>query len=533
MKRISYATIALALWLLAGMLAPAAETVAVKTDPWTEAAAIRARINPPVFPDRDIDVLDHGAKGDGATDCHEAIADAIAACHEAGGGRVLVPAGDYLVKGPVHLLSGVNLHLLKGATIRFGTDPADYLPVVFTRWEGTECMNYSPFVYAFRQENIGLTGEGTLDGQGHNDTWWSWCGSARFGWKEGMPRQNESRTRLQAWGEEGLPPEERVLGAGAFMRPNMIQPYLCTNILIEGVTIRNSAMWHVHPVRSVNVTVRDVTVQGHGPNNDGCNPESCRDVLIEDCAFDTGDDCIAIKSGRNADGRRLNVPSENIVVRGCRMKDGHGGVVMGSEMSGSVRNVFVESCTMDSPNLDRALRIKSNSFRGGTVENVHMRNVQVGEVREAVLKINLYYEKGDGGEFTPAVRNVSMQDVTCKRSRHGLLLTGMDRAPIRDITVERCIVEDVDEALAVVGVDGLVLRDVRIEDKTYNLEADVRLPAAVKETLAGEVTEPYVMRSVSVSGGLPPASYEFRVDDTQGLRRIRIASDGKVVEVRK
>jgi polygalacturonase len=522
----------LACGIAAAVWAGAGGTV-VAADPWAEAAAIRARIHPPVFPDHDVQVVDHGAKGDGITDCRPAFARAIAACHEAGGGRVVVPAGDYLVNGPIHLLSGVNLHLARGATVRFGTDPADYLPPVFTRWEGTECMNYSPFVYAFGQENIGLTGEGTLDGQGHNDTWWSWCGSSRFGWKEGMPRQNESRLRLMAWGEAGVPPEQRVLGDGAYMRPNMIQPYLCTNVLIAGVTIRNSAMWHVHPVRSQNVTVRGVTVVGHGPNNDGCNPESCKDVLIEDCAFDTGDDCIAIKSGRNADGRRVNVPSENIVVRGCRMKDGHGGVVMGSEMSGSVRNVFVESCTMDSPNLDRALRIKSNSFRGGTVENVHMRNVQIGEVREAVLKVNFYYENGDGGAFTPTVRQISMQDVTCERSGYGILLTGLDRAPIQDVSLERCVFEDVDEPLAVVGVNNLLLRDVRIAGKRYDLKTDVRLPQAVKAALAGEVTEPCIVRRLTVAGGLPPTRYEFRVDDADGGRRIRISSEGQVVEVKR
>ena len=143
-----------------------------------------------------------------------------------------------------------------------------------------------------------------------------------------------------------------------------------------------------------NVTVRGVTVVSHGPNNDGCNPESCKDVLIEDCVFDTGDDCVAIKSGRNDDGRRVATPSENIVVRNCVMKDGHGGVVMGSEISGGVRNVFVEDCNMDSPNLDRALRFKSNARRGGVIENVFMRNVEVGRVAEAVLTIDFLYETG-------------------------------------------------------------------------------------------------------------------------------------------
>ena len=174
-------------------------------------------------------------------------------------------------------------------------------------------------------------------------------------------------------------------------------------MLIEGVTIVNSPMWEIHPVLCQNVTVRDVSIGSHGPNNDGCDPESCRDVLIEGCMFDTGDDCIAIKSGRNDDGRRVNVPSENVIIRNCTMKDGHGGVVIGSEISGGVRNVFAEHCRMDSPHLDRALRLKNNAVRGGVVEDIYMRDVTVGQVAEAVLTIDFFYEEGDSGSV-PADR---------------------------------------------------------------------------------------------------------------------------------
>src|SRR3954466_13565641 len=153
-------------------------------------------------------------------------------------------------------------------------------------------------------------------------------------------------------------------------------------------------MWEIHPALSTNITVRGVKISSHGPNNDGCDPESCTDVLIENCEFDTGDDCIAIKSGRNADGRRVNVPSENLIVRGCRMKDGHGGVTIGSEISGGVRNVFIERCTMDSPQLERALRFKNNAMRGGVLEHVYMRDCTVGEVKEGVLSVDLNYEEG-------------------------------------------------------------------------------------------------------------------------------------------
>src|ERR1043165_6238828 len=200
-------------------------------------------------------------------------------------------------------------------------------------------------------------------------------------------------------GDQGLPVAKRVFGEGDFLRPNFIQPYRCRNVLIEDVSIVRSPMWEIHPALCTNVTVRGVKISSHGPNNDGCDPESCRDVLIENCVFDTGDDCIAIKSGRNNDGRRVAVASENLIVRNCTMKDGHGGVVIGSEISGDCRNVFVENCKMDSPNLERALRFKSNAQRGGVLENIFMRNVEIGRVAEAVLTIDLIYEEGDKGPY--------------------------------------------------------------------------------------------------------------------------------------
>src|SRR5690606_1750544 len=348
---------------------------------WGDYEKVLARIKAPEFPDRDFPISNFGAKpGELVTD---AIRAAIDACHAAGGGRVVVPAGEWLT-GAIHLKSNVNLHVSAGATLKFSTNPEHYLPVVHTRWEGVEVMNYSPFIYAYEQENIAVTGEGTLDGQADWDNWW--------GWNRKQPnqptRQRSDRDRLFDMGERGVPVEERVFGAGTFLRPNFIQPYRCHNVLIEGVKILRSPMWEVHPVLCTNVTVRGLEIVTHGPNNDGCNPESSKDVLIENCLFDTGDDCIAIKSGRNNDGRRVNVPSENIVVRNCTMKDGHGGVVLGSEISGGVRNVFVENCTMDSPNLDRGLRFKNNAVRGGVLENVFMRNVTIGRVGEAVLTID-------------------------------------------------------------------------------------------------------------------------------------------------
>ena len=280
--------------------------------------AILAGIRAPVFPDRDFPVTDFGARPDDGRDATAAFRAAIEACARAGGGRVVVPPGVYLT-GPIHLKSRVNLHVSEGATIRFSRDPAAYLPVVRTRWEGVELMGYSPLVYAYEQHDVAITGKGTLDGQADAEHWWPWK-------RNGHPQsQKPDRDRLFAQAEAGVPVAERVFGAGHYLRPQFVQPYRCTNVLVEGVTITNAPMWIIHPVLSRNVIVRGVTVVSSGPNNDGCDPESSSDVLVEDTLFDTGDDCIAIKSGRNADGRRLGVPSERILVRGCRMRAGHGG----------------------------------------------------------------------------------------------------------------------------------------------------------------------------------------------------------------
>jgi unsaturated rhamnogalacturonyl hydrolase len=395
---------------------------------WSNADEILARIKAPSFPAKDFAITDYGAVA-GTSDSTAAIAKAIAACHAAGGGRVVVPAGEFST-GAIHLKSNVNLHVSAGAILRFNPNPALY-PVVFTRWEGVECMNYSPLIYAFEQENIAITGSGTLDGGASKETWWAW--NIKRGTEPS--KQRVDRDALNDMGENGVPVAQRVFGPGHFLRPNFIQPYRCKNVLIEGVTINNSPMWEVHPVLSTNVTVRGLTIVSHGSNNDGCDPESCRDVLIENCIFDTGDDCIAIKSGRNNDGRRVNVPSENIIVRGCTMKDGHGGVVIGSEIAGGCRNVFVENCVMDSPNLDRALRFKSNAVRGGTIENVFMRNVKVGQVAEAVLTIDLLYEEGAKGAFIPTVRNVTMENITSASSPRVFFVVGFPGAVIDNIRI--------------------------------------------------------------------------------------------------
>jgi len=425
---------------------------------WAKLDEILARIFPPLIPGREFSIVDFGAAADGKTDSSLAIAKAIEAASQAGGGRVVVPAGEYLT-GPIHLKSRIELHLDGGATLKFKTDAEAYLPPVFTRFEGMECWNYSPLIYAFGQENIAITGEGTLDGQASDENWWQWKGK-----RGGTNTQNEARAALAKLVEDGVAVNERRFGAGNFLRPSFIQPYRCKNVLIEGVRIRRSPMWEVHPVLSTNVIVRGLDIATHGPNNDGCNPESCRDVLIEDTLFDTGDDCIAIKSGRNNDGRRVNIPSENIIIRRCTMKEGHGGVTIGSEISGGCRNVFVEDCWMSSTNLDRAIRFKSNAVRGGVVENIFVRDVKVGTVADAALQIDFVYEEGANGQHKPVVRNVVIENMTVDNAKRVLDIKGFKGAEIRGVRIHNSAFKGItDPDLVIEGEVKLV--DCTVEKK--------------------------------------------------------------------
>ena len=451
--RVAFVPAALSLVLLgAGLGAQPVQ----ESDPWDRLPAILAAIKAPVFPARDFAITSFGAKKGGETLATTAIRDAIEACARAGGGRVVVPHGDFL-SGAIHLKSGVNLHIEKGATLRFSTNPEHYLPVVKTRFEGVEMMNYSPLIYALGQDNIAITGEGTLDGQGDETHWWPWKGGTN-----NPQSQKPDRDRLFKQGEDGVPVAQRVYGAGHFLRPTFIEPYESRNILIEGVTIKNAPFWIIHPTLSSNVTIRGVTVISHGPNNDGADPESSSDVLIENTTFDTGDDCIAIKSGRNADGRRVGRPSERIVIRGSTMRAGHGGVTIGSEVSGSVRDVFAEKNVMSSPDLERGLRLKTNAMRGGVIENVFARDIEIGEVGSAI-DIDMLYEEGERGTFTPTIRNIRVERMSVKKAGYALFVRGLPKSPVRGLTILESTFRGVSKGSLIQGLEDLAMRNVTIE----------------------------------------------------------------------
>lgn len=437
---------------------------------WEEVGAILSRITPPEFPDRNFSITDFGAISDGRL-CTDAFKKAIEACHASGGGVVVVPADTFLT-GAVHLLSNVNLHLMEGAVIKFSTNPEDYLPVVVTRSEGMELYNFSPLIYAYKQENIAITGKGILDGQASADNWWTWRGREQFGWKEGMPSGNDraSFPRLFELSEKGAPLEERIFGAGTYIRPSFVQPYLCKNILIEGVTIINPPMWMLHPVLSENITIRQVNLFSIGaPNGDGCDPECCKDVLIEECIFNTGDDCIALKSGRNRQGYEAGIPTENVIIRKCTMKDGHGGITLGSELSGGIRNVFAYDCDMSSPNLVRALRLKSNRYRGGVVENIYFRDIRVGEVRSTAIHINQnYQEKSDiiyGPEKPTVFRNIFVEGLSCARAEYAVQIIGMEEQPVENVQIMDCRFEHVEKENVLQFVKGIRFKNVKINGR--------------------------------------------------------------------
>lgn len=398
----------------------------------------------PVFADRQANIVDYGAVPGGETKNTAAIASAIAALDQLGGGRVLVPAGVWLT-GPVHLRSNIELHLAANAVLKFSDVMEDYLPNVFVRVGGIELYNYSPFIYARGCENIGVTGPGRLDGNSH--AWWDW--------------KNKETRAFFAQGAAGVPVEQRVYGTReAAIRPSFISFVECKNILLEGFTIGGGPNWTIHPIYSENIIIREVNVLTEGPNNDGIDPDSCRNVLIENCTFSTGDDCVVLKSGYDQDGRRVNRPTENVVMRWCKAKRGHGGLVIGSEMSGSVRNVFMQGCSFEGT--DRILRIKSRPGRGGVVEKVWVDNVRGLNLRREAVILNMDYTSDPNAivdDFPPVFRGIHVKNLVANGVPVAVRITGMDTSRIEDVSFENVNIV-AERGILVTHARGLEFRDL-------------------------------------------------------------------------
>ena len=372
-------------------------------------------------------VLSYGAKNDSSIIATKAIASAIAAAVKKGGGTIYFPAGKYLT-GPIHLKSNITIFIEAGAELHFSDKFENYLPMVESRYEGVDVKSFSPLFYAYKAENISIRGRGLING--HGKKWWDYV----EGYKEGEPR-----TRLQKMFDSLnkdilLPDDPRQMKRG-FLRPPFIQPMYCKNVLIEGITIINSPFWTVNPEFCENVTVTGITINNpHSPNTDGINPESCRNVHISNCHISVGDDCITIKSGKDIPGRTKAAPAENYTITNCTMLSGHGGVVIGSEMSGDVRKITISNCIFDGT--DRGIRIKTARGRGGIVEEIRVDNIVMKNIRDQAVVLDMQYARTEPepvSERTPRFRNIHLSNITAQ-TNEAIYINGLAEMPVQDIS---------------------------------------------------------------------------------------------------
>jgi len=396
---------------------------------WVALAILLSIVVVPAFAQKTYNIIDYGADNQGNQKITKLIAKAIDDASQAGGGTVYFPAGTYLT-GPIVLKSNITIFIDAGALIKFSDDFDDYLPMVKSRWEGTTVNNFSPLFYAYKVHNISIMGRGHIDGQGKK--WWDFHHELyskpkdyKSKWQQEFAKNNPDVI---------LPNQPGMIERG-FLRPPFIQPMYCENVRIEGITITNSPFWTINPEFCNNVTVTNVTINNPiSPNTDGINPESCSYVHISNCHISVGDDCITIKSGKDKDGRRLAVPCQNITITNCTMLRGHGGVVIGSEMSGGVKKVTISNCVFEGT--DRGIRIKSTRGRGGVVEDIRVSNIIMKDIRREAIKLNMFYSKSDYepvSERTPIFRNIHFSNITGNAHQAGFLL-GLEEMKIRDIT---------------------------------------------------------------------------------------------------
>ena len=421
---------------------------------WNQAAEIVQRIQEPEFQNRSFNIVDLGAKGDGKHNDLPALQGAINICNQVGGGRVVVPKGVYWLEGPIHFKSNVNLYLSEGSILRFSAKPDDFLPLVYTRWEGTELFNYSPFIYANNCTNIAITGSGTIDGNA-KETFAPW-----------LKKQTPDQNNLRDMGDEGVPVEQRIFGAGHWLRPSFIQFINCHRVKMEGVKVIESPFWIIHPVYSSHIIMRNLHIESFRLNNDGIDIDSCKDVLVEGCTFSTGDDAVVIKSGRDYEGRKLGRSSENIVIRNNTCLKVHNGIAIGSEMSGSVRNVFIENNTIKSGR--NLIYFKSNLDRGGTIENVFVRNIEVGIATKTLIYFQTDYHSFRGGHFPPTFRNFHIENVTCKETGYGVRVQGHLESPITGVHIKNVSIEKAKTPVKIHEHDQVVLQGVTINGKDYS-----------------------------------------------------------------
>ena len=447
------------------------------------------------------DIRNFGGVGDGETVCTEAIRAAIASAAAKGGGTIYFPAGTFLT-GPIHLQSHITLFLDSGSVVKFTTNFDDYMPFVPSRWEGIEVTNFSPLIYAQNAEDIAIRGRGTLDGQGQ--AWWSYLGYARGHKAPGRDKWQAEFVRLNP--HPMVADTYHTLEMG-FMRPPFIQPYNCTNVLVEGVTIINSPFWTISPVYCENITVSCVTIHNpSSPNTDGIDPDSCRKMRVSNCDISVGDDCMAIKSGRDADGRRVGKVMEDLDISNCTMASGHGGVSIGSEASGSVKNIVVANCVFNGT--DRGIRIKSTRGRGGVIEDIRISNIVMRNIKEEAILVTSFYERSNPepvSERTPVFRNINISGITGDAKIAGSF-TGLTEMPLENISMSDINLTTT-TGISITDAKNVTLRNVTVNasrgavvnaDKTDGLELDgVRAERDSKKALLAELGD---VKNVFVHG---------------------------------
>lgn len=504
------ASLAASLMVALPVQASAAEETSPNGLSWAMAEEILTHISDPVIPSRTVNVKDFGAIPDDGKLDTEAIQKAIDETSEKGGGKVVIPAGTYDV-GAIELKSNVELNLESEDTLLLYTrdiTPENY-PLVFAHYEGSGLYNWSPFIYAKDQTNIALTGKGTLDGNADKDNWWNWSTTFNPDGTTTKPSSADAKV-LRKQTDDGVPFEERVFGEGHFLRPNFYQPINCTNVLVEGVTFKNSPMWEMNPVLCTNFTARNVNIDSHGYNNDGCDPENCNYVLIEGCNFNTGDDCIAVKAGRNRDGRELaeqGYPTQNLIIRNNTFANGHGGIAMGSEMSGGIKNLFADNNTFDSPTLNYALRFKTNAQRGGSIENVYLRNSTVKSVGNAVVHATMLYDTGRDGDYLPTFKNITIENLTSTGGQYGIFMEAFDEVPITGLVLKNVEIKDAGKDVRALNWLDPVMENVTINGKTYPRPIEAKV---VGDTIVGQTV---TASAVELGGDTSKLTYAWEMSD--------------------
>lgn len=427
-----------------------------------------------VFAER-VDMREAGVDNQEALKNTEIINNTINRLNKAGGGTLFFPSGDYLTAS-IHMKSNITLELEVEATLRFSDNFDDYMPFVEMRHEGVMMKSFQPLIYATDAENITIKGEGKLDGQGK--AWWKEFFRVLIDLRDNGKRDINKYQPLfeQANDMKTLYAETNVDWHSTldrrFLRPPFIQLLRCRNVRIEGITIVNSPFWTVNPNFCDNVTVKGVTINNvPSPNTDGINPESCSNVHISDCHISVGDDCITIKSGRDLQARKIGRPCENITITNCTMLSGHGGVVIGSEMSGGVKKVTISNCVFDGT--DRGIRIKSTRGRGGVVEDIRVSNVVMSDIKREAVVLNLKYSQmkmEKKSERTPVFRNIFVTGLTVRGTQTPLKVDGLPEAPIEGIVFRDIYVNDAKEECLFRDCKDLVIDDVYVNGEKIKYE---------------------------------------------------------------